>query len=266
MSTFWSATLILFQAHLKRTFFSKRALISAGLCCLPVAASLLIATISRFEGPPPLEVVLHMGWFLHVQTIVPLVALIVGSAVVAEEIEDRTITFLFTRPIPRAAILVGRYLAALVLLVVVLGASSALVIRILSGLHGAEGQEIVMPAGFQLRLFACVLLGGAVYSAVFAALGALVKRPVLVGIGYCFVFEGLLANLPGQNQKLTVLYYLKSLLLGGNAELLPMFSETLAPLELATPAAAVRTLVLILVAALAIGARRLASREYVLAA
>jgi len=186
--------------------------------------------------------------------------------VIAEEIEDRTITFLFTRPIPRASILVGRYLAALVLVVIVLGASSGIVFRLLAGLHGNDGSAIEIPAGFLWRLFACVLLGGAVYSAVFSALGALVKRPILVGIGYCFVFEGLLANLPGQNQKLTILYYLKSVLLAGNTELLPMFEQTLAPLELATPFSAVRTLLLVLVAALALGSWRLARREYVLSA
>jgi ABC-type transport system involved in multi-copper enzyme maturation permease subunit len=265
MSLFWRATSILFQAHLRRVLLSRRSLISAGLCALPVAAALLVATVSRLEGGLELEAVLHMGWFLEVQTIVPLVALVLGSAVVAEEIEDRTITYLFTRPIPRAAILAGRWLATLVVLTLLIGTSAGLVVRIVGGIPG-EGGEAELPASFHLRLFLAALLGGAVYSALFAALGALVKRPVLVGIGYCFVFEGFLANLPGQNQKLTVLYYLKSIVLGGDPELLPLFAGTLAPLELATPFAAVRTLVLVILIALGIGAARLARREYVLAA
>jgi ABC-type transport system involved in multi-copper enzyme maturation permease subunit len=39
---------------------------------------------------------------LLVQGTVPLLALILGASVVAEEIEDRTLTYLFTRPVPRA--------------------------------------------------------------------------------------------------------------------------------------------------------------------
>lgn len=265
MNAFARASWILFCAHLRRTFLSKRALIAAGLACLPVGVSLLVATVSRFEGPPPFEAMLHMGWFLQIPIVV-LIALIVGSAVVAEEIEDRTITYLFTRPIPRASIVVGRYLAALVLVLVVLGIDSFLVQHILSGLRGPKGETIELPAGFGARLCGSLLMGGAVYTAAFAALGALVKRPVLVGLAYAFVVEALLGNLPGQNQKLTIVYYLKSLLLAGDPELLGHFRQTLAPFELATTFEAVRMLLLILLGALAIGAWRLARREYVLAA
>jgi len=265
MNEFWRATGILFQAHLKRTFLSRRALISVGLCSLPVLASLLVATVSKFEGPPPFEAVLHLGWLVQIPFLV-LISLIVGSAVVAEEIEDRTITYLFTRPIPRASIVFGRYLAALVLVLLVLGTEAGLVLRLLSTLEGPDGRRIELPDGFQFRIFSSILLGGAVYSALFAALGALVKRPVLVGLGYAFLVEAVLGNMPGNSQKLTVFYYLKSFLLGGNPELLPHFQETLAQQELATTFGALRGLFAILVISLTLGAWRLTRREYVLAA
>jgi ABC-type transport system involved in multi-copper enzyme maturation permease subunit len=265
MSVFWRATWILFAAHLRRTFLSRRALIAGGLALLPVLASLLVATVSRFERAPPLDAVLHMGWFFQIPVMV-LIALLTGSAVVAEEIEDRTITYLFTRPIPRASIVVGRYLATLVLVLVILGIDSGLVLRILSGLKLEDGRTLELPEGFLVRMFWAVLLGGAVYSAVFAALGALVKRAVLVGLAYAFVVEGLLGHLPGQNQKLTIVYYLKSVLLAGDPDLLEHFDQTLAPLELASPSAALGTLLLVLLVGLGLGAWRLARREYVLAA
>lgn len=265
MSIFWRSVWILFTAHLRRTLLSKRGLIAAGLALLPVAVAILVATVAKFEGPPPIEAVLHLGWFLQIPLMV-LIALIVGSAVVAEEIEDRTITYLFTRPIPRASIVVGRYLAALVLVLVVLGIDSALVLRILTSMEAEGGGVLVLPEGFQMRLFWGVLMGGAVYTALFAALGALVKRPILVGLAYAFVIEGLLGNLPGQNQKLTIVYYLKSFLMGGDPELLEHFRSTLAPVEMATPFGAVRMLLLILLCALGVGAWRLARREYVLSA
>ncbi len=264
MSAFLRASSILFLAHLRRTFVSRRALLSAGLAALPVAASLLVAKISAHEGPPPLIALLHMGWFLQLQTIVPLVALVMGSAVVAEEIEDRTVTYLFTRPIPRASVLFGRWLAALVLVLVLLSSACALVLWILSDVGNAE-HRAELPAGFRERLFWLVLAGGAVYSALFAAAGALFRRPVLVGLGYTFVVEGFLANLPGGNQKLTIQYYLKSLLIRADPELLDSFSESLALVKLAEPAAAARTLLAILLVSLALGAWSISRREYVLA-
>jgi hypothetical protein len=86
MSSFLRATTILFLAHLRRTFVSRRALLALGVAGVPVGFALLIALVSKHEGPPPFSAVMHIGWFTLVQTIVPFLALIVGSAVVAEEI------------------------------------------------------------------------------------------------------------------------------------------------------------------------------------
>lgn len=265
MNSFLRTTGILFRAHLVRTLRTRRCLVAALLCAIPVAISTLIVTVSHFEGPPPLDLLQGILWHLLVQIITPLVALIFGSAVVAEEIEDRTITYLFTRPIQRAAILVGRWLAALVPMLTALGLSAWGVLHLLGGL-GSEERVDWMPEGFRWRTLVVVLAGGAVYSALFAAAGALFKRPILVGLAYTFVYELILGNLPGSNQKATVQYYLKSFLLGGDDETLRRFENTIAIVPLAEPFAAARSLVLILIVSLALGAWRLSRREYVLSA
>src|SRR5262245_56732950 len=94
------ATWILFQGHLVRTLRTRRGLIAAGLALLPVVLAFIVQQVSRVEGPAPTEVLLTLVWYILVQTIVPLIALVMASSVIAEEIEDRTITYLFTRPIP----------------------------------------------------------------------------------------------------------------------------------------------------------------------
>ena len=252
---------ILFQVHLLRTFRTRRALIAALLAAMPVGLAGVVAVVAPLEGGAPRELLLSIFWFFLVQTIVPLVALVMGSAVIAEEIEDRTITYLFTRPIPRSAILFGRWAAvALPMLVLLVGAAD-LVVRLLSG----AGKE-ALPEGFHGRMLVTVLLGGAVYSAVFAAAGALFKRPILVGLGYTFVFEGFLGNLPGANQKATILFYLRSYLMAGEHEMAGELHEAIFAITPADPAAAVRTLLLVLAGALALGAWRFSKREYVLSA
>ncbi len=260
------STRILFTAHLARTLWSRRALVCLGLALVPVGACLLIARVAREVGPPPIALGVAVGWFLELQVIAPLIALIAGSAVVAEEIEDRTITFLFTRPIPRAAILFGRWLGALVLVLVLIALGTGLSSLILARILERAPDEPALPPGFWSRLIAVALLAGVVYSALFASLGALTKRPILVGLAYTFVVELFLGNLPGGNQKLTVQYYLKSALLAGYAELAEPVQRALIPVQLASGAEAVRTLLLILFAALALGAWRLSRREYVLSA
>jgi ABC-type transport system involved in multi-copper enzyme maturation permease subunit len=265
MKSFLRTTGILFRAHLVRTVRTRRCLVATLLCLFPVGVACLVAVVSSFEGPPPEDVQIALLWNMLVQIITPLVALTYGSAVIAEEIEDRTITYLFTRPLERAAILLGRWLAALVPLLLALALSVVTVTTILGSL-GTEGGVAWKPDGLDRDLLFAALMGGTVYSALFAAAGALFKRPVLIGLAYTFVYELLLGNLPGSNQKATVQYYLRSFLIGDDESLQEAFSDNLALIPLADPAAAVRMLLYILLGALLLGAWRLAKREYVLSA
>ena len=54
-----------------------------------------------------------MIWLLYIRFIVPVLGVFYGTALIADEVEDKTITYLFTRPIPRSAVLLGKYLAYL---------------------------------------------------------------------------------------------------------------------------------------------------------
>lgn len=266
MKALLRASWILFQAHLWRVFRTRRALVAAGLAALPLILAVVVRQVSHFKGPARAELLISLLWFLLVQTIVPLVALVAASPVVAEEIEDRTITYLFTRPIPRAAILCGRWLAAALPIVLLLCTSAELIVRTLAMTGSAESHEAWMPAGFHGRMLLTVAMGGAVYSAVFAAMGALVKRPMLVGLGYTFVYEGFLGNLPGSNQKGTVIYYLKSFLLSPYPDLVGDTREAIFAVPLVEPSSAVLHLGMMLFGLLALGAWRFTRREYVLAA
>ena len=253
------ASWILYTAHLRRTLFSKRALVCLLLVAAPVAAAILIASLASQWGAPP---ALELLWVLQIQLVVPLVSLLLGSAVVAEEVEDRTITYLFTRPIPRAALLLGRWLAAVTVAFLLLSVSSWLVIQLLSGAAAADAENAVGPA-LQTRLFQTVLLGAAAYSLFFAALGALIKHPVIVGLAYTFAIEGVFANIPGSSQGVTILYYLKSFLAGGDPELQGRLDE-LAAGVLLEPDQALMRLGLMMSAVLFLGGWTITRKQFVL--
>ena len=254
------ASWILYTTHLRRTFFSKRALVCLLLVLAPLAASLLIATMASEWGSPPAFEIL---WVLQIQLAVPLVSLLLGSAVVAEEIDDRTITYLFTRPIPRAALYVGRWLAAVTVAAVILGASSIAVIQILAAAAAASAEHALDPA-VQTRLLQTILLGCTVYTLFFAALGTLVKHPVIVGLGYTFAFEGILANVPGSGQRATLLYYLKSFLAGDDENLKQHFVQLLEQTGLMPAGDALVRLTIFVVVALVLGGWTIQRRQYVL--
>src|SRR5262245_46495409 len=55
-----------------------------------------------------------MIWLLFLRFIVPVLGVFYGTSLIADEVEDKTITYLFTRPIRRSAVLFGKYIAYLV--------------------------------------------------------------------------------------------------------------------------------------------------------
>lgn len=246
--------------HLRRVWWSRRALACLALAAAPPAMAWIVASFStRTSGA---AIATNLGWFLLLQVVVPLLALVSGSAVITEEIEDRTISYLFSRPIPRAAVLLGRCSAALVFVSALLSLSALLTIAFASR-SAVPGPPL--GAGILGPLLGAAVLGGAVYTALFAAAGVFFRHPMIVGLGYAFAVEGFLANLPGRNEALTVQYYLRSQIASNGS---PPWREIegfdLTRFE--TSISPVVTLLVVIAAILAVASWRISRREFVLSA
>lgn len=266
MKAFFSSIAVIARAHLARVALSRRTALCLLGALVPAAIALVVQSM---PGPPPsVEIVMYPGLFLVLQVAVPAVALIAGSAVVTEEIDDRTVTYLFTRPIPRSALLLGRWIATALVHSVVLALSVLLLALAASkGAHlvGNTPEEPDIPPGVVGPLLAMAVLGGAVYSALFATFGTFLKHPMIVGLAYTFTIEGFLSNLPGKSQALTIQFYLRSFLAERGAELW----KRLEPLQSKTfdsAGEALVTLFVMLFAALALGSLTISRRQYVLPA
>ena len=70
-----------------------------------------VTTTVRMSGPAIFGL---MIWVFYLRFTVPVLGVFYGTSLMADEVEDKTITYLFTRPIPRGAVLIGKYLAYLV--------------------------------------------------------------------------------------------------------------------------------------------------------
>src|SRR5262245_20500755 len=99
MLRFLQVTWLLWRTHVVRLVLTKRIAIVFLGCLVPPAIAWLVLNLPR-RGPTPIEAFLYPSWFLVLQLMVPLASVIVGSAVISEEVDDRTITYLFSRPIP----------------------------------------------------------------------------------------------------------------------------------------------------------------------
>jgi ABC-type transport system involved in multi-copper enzyme maturation permease subunit len=130
-----------------------------------------------------------------------------GTSLMADEVEDKTITYLFTRPIRRGAVMVGKFLAYLACTILVVLPSVVLVYLLIVPMQGSLGGSFLD----LLKDLLLLSLGLAVYGALFAFVGAKFKRPLLVGLVFIFGWEQAALAFPGYLKKFTVAYYLQAL-------------------------------------------------------
>src|SRR5262249_17427254 len=75
MNRFLHTTLLLFRIHLARSFLTRRTMLCSALMLLPGAIAWTLARFSTRIGGD--DIAAHLGWLLMLQTLVPLVALVV---------------------------------------------------------------------------------------------------------------------------------------------------------------------------------------------
>jgi ABC-2 type transport system permease protein len=163
---------------LKACFPTKRRI---GLL-LPAAGALLFAVLSQLlpdRAPVALAQVAGPGLF---GVVLPVGCLVIGDAVLGSEVRSGTLHFTWLSPASFAAVVLGRWLAGLVV------ASVAIVVpfglaAIVAGVPGAVGPLALAAAA-----------GAAAYVAVFVLLGALTRRAVVWSLGYVVLIERLLAT------------------------------------------------------------------------
>jgi len=148
-----------------------------------------------------------MIWAFYLRFIVPILGVFYGTSLMADEVEDKTITYLFTRPVRRGAVLVGKYLAYLACTVFVVLPSVVLVYLLVVPMRGTLGGSFID----LLKDLALLTLGLAAYGALFAFVGAKFKRPLLIGLIFIFGWEQAALVIPGYLRQLTIAYYVQAI-------------------------------------------------------
>jgi ABC-type transport system involved in multi-copper enzyme maturation permease subunit len=163
-----------------------------------------VTTTVRMTGPAIFGL---MIWIFYLRFTVPVLGVFYGTSLIADEVDDKTITYLFTRPIPRGAVLIGKYLAYLACTVMVVLPSVVLVYLFIVPMRGSLGGSFLD----LLKDLVLLALGLAVYGALFAFVGAKFKRPLLIGLIFIFGWEQAALAFPGYLKRFTVAYYLQGL-------------------------------------------------------
>ena len=177
----------------------RRTLLMLLLAGAPVGLGLLV----RLGGTHPRALAPSLEGLI-VASVLPLVALVFGTAALGSELDDGTAVHVLTKPIPRWAIVVPKLAVAGGLTAILLFPAT-----ILSGIliGGTASRELGLTFAYALA----VLIGSFVYSAIFVALSSATSRGLVIGLGYSLIWEGLLSGALKGTQLFSVREYIRGM-------------------------------------------------------
>jgi ABC-2 type transport system permease protein len=173
------------------------------LMVLLAGAPVLLGLLVRLGGTRPNALPNALDG-LVVSSVLPLVALVFGTAALGSELDDGTAVHILTKPIPRWAIVVPK--------VAVAGGLTALLLfpsTIISGvlIGGLGSRELGLTFAFAIA----VLIGSFVYASIFVALSAATSRGLVIGLAYSLLWEGLLSGALKGTQLFSVREYIRGI-------------------------------------------------------
>lgn len=175
---------------------------------------------------------------LHV--LLPLIALIAASSLLAPEIDDGSIVYLLAKPISRLTVVASKLVIAVGCTVVF-----AVVPILIAGFVLATDEP-----GLVLAYAVGALAGGAAYCALFTWLSTLTRHAVVIGLIYVLLWEGLIGGLVGGVRWVSISWWASAI-----AEAVSDRLDLVSP-DLGAPYAVIATLVVLVGFAL-LAARRL---------
>lgn len=168
-----------------------RRLLALGL--LSFLAPALVIALRSFGVRDVLGAEMYRNFVsaFYVNGVFPLTCLFLGAAAIGDDIDDGTILYLRLRPLPRAAIVLGRFFAA-VFSSLALFVPSLVLLYVLQ--VGGAGWEFV-GRYWKLCLGACLGATAATigYCAIFLLLGLIARRAVIYGVVVTAIQGSLLA-------------------------------------------------------------------------
>jgi ABC-2 type transport system permease protein len=266
---FLFASMRVFDMSVGEMLWSRRTIFMALVVGVPVLLALIVRGANALgastlhvnntavNGPAIFGL---MIWAFYLRFSIPVLGAFYGTSLIADEVEDKTVTYLFTRPVSRGAVLFGKFLAYVLCTMIVVLPSIMVVWVLVTPMGGSLGQSFPD----LLKDLLILAAGLIVYGALFAFVGATFKRPLLISLVFVFGFEPAVLVFPGYLKRFTLAYYLQGLVPQAmpNDSVVSLVQQIFR--ETPSLTASLAALTLITVVCLWLAARTVTNKEYVL--
>lgn len=190
----------IFKSTLKDFLRPQRIFTWVAIALVVGVLSFIIARLIPESGPN--EKYGHLAGMFAFR-ICALAGALFSALVLSAEVEQKTIVYLVTRPIPRGQIILGRTLAAMLATFMV---SALAVVAI-----GLAVPKVGLANAFVLKDIGVVALGSAAYVSLFVFITLIVNKAMLLCLLYTFAWETAVPNMPGSTFYLSINSYMNSL-------------------------------------------------------
>jgi ABC-2 type transport system permease protein len=198
----WTSLWSLYLLSLRQHRHGKRWLVMVLLMLLPAAFVGLVRSTAR--DVPGLGMELIVAFMLIPQALLPLVALIYGSGIVQDEVEEQTITYLLIRPISKWQLYLVKLAATWT---VAIGLTIAITALTYAAIYiGMKNRPEDVPSRL-LHAAAIHSLAVLAYCSIFGLISVITRKTLAVGVLYIVIVEGLFANMAFGIRLITVIYY-----------------------------------------------------------
>lgn len=203
-----SAIAALFRLTIRQHLHGRRIFVLALLYLLPCALAILLRSLPRPARPDELEFALILNLLPH--AFAPLTALLYAASTIQDEVEDQTMTYLMMRSIPRWALYVTKFAATWCVTTALMSIAT---VMLYASIYGGMPEFNEVLRGRMLTVLVITALGQFTYCAVFGLIGLAARRSLIVGLVFIVVIEGIFANLEFILRNITVVYYVRTLVL-----------------------------------------------------
>lgn len=151
-------------------------------------------TVRRFGAT---EDILQLVYDFGLALTVPILSLLISTAFLGDPVEDETLVYIWLRPISRTLITVAAWFSALLITVLAI----VLPITVAVGLgSGFDPSAMAAASG-------SVALAVMAYSALFMLVGLVIRRSLIVGLLYVFIWEFFVARVGAGAARLSINTY-----------------------------------------------------------
>ncbi len=216
-----AAIAAVFRLEWRKTFFSRRAWWIYILAAGPVAITLLHWLIlARFPGRnrhsigDDVNAYAAMFQFFYLRGAIFFGCVGIFCNLFRAEMLEKTLHYYYLTPVRREYLVIGKYLAGLTVALAVFVTSADLSFFFIGRHFGAAYHDFIFHGpglGHFLWYTVVAALACAGYGAVFLMCGLLYKNP-MIPAAVVFVWENINPFLPSMLQKLSVIFYLRSML------------------------------------------------------